>query len=167
MFGANRKPQDERAHLNMASTNALNASIELISFEISDQTFCIDIASVREIRGWTPITSLPRAPAFVLGVINLRGAVMPVLDLRARLDLGATQPTSRHVIMVVEHLAATVGLLVDAVQETFVIDRSLLQAAPNLQPGAERLVEDVFTLDGHILSRLSVAALVPQELAAA
>jgi purine-binding chemotaxis protein CheW len=56
---------------------------EMISFTTGAQEFCIDIHSVREIRGWTPATPMPRAPEFVRGVINLRGTVMPVLDLGA------------------------------------------------------------------------------------
>src|SRR5437763_1721474 len=54
---------------------------EYITFRIGAQYYCIDIMSVREIRGWTPATALPRAPAFVRGVINLRGVVLPIIDL--------------------------------------------------------------------------------------
>ena len=74
--------------------------IELNSFEIADQEFCIDIRSVREIRGWTQTTRMPHTPPYVLGVINLRGLVMPVLDLRSRLGLGETKTSSRHVFVV-------------------------------------------------------------------
>ena len=59
-----------------------------------------DIMAVREIRGWTPATPLPHAPAYVRGVINLRGAVLPIVDLAERLGLGAAAPTPRHVIIV-------------------------------------------------------------------
>ena len=60
---------------------------ELIAFRIGEQEFCVDIMSVREIRGWTPATPLPHAPSYVRGVINLRGAVLPIVDLAARLGL--------------------------------------------------------------------------------
>ena len=63
-----------------------NAVVELISFEIGDQSFCIDIRAVREIRGWTPATALPQTPDYVLGVINLRGAVIPVDRKSTRLN---------------------------------------------------------------------------------
>ena len=72
---------------------------ELIAFRIGDQEFCVDIMSVREIRGWAPATPLPRTPSFVKGVINLRGAVLPIIDLGARLGLKTSEPTARHVIM--------------------------------------------------------------------
>ena len=75
---------------------------ELIAFRIGEQEFCVDIMAVREIRGWTPATPLPHAPSFVRGVINLRGAVLPIIDLGARGSACApTEPTARHVIIVV------------------------------------------------------------------
>ena len=146
-----------------------NASqLELISFEIAGQEFCIDIRAVREIRGWTPATAMPQTPDYLLGVINLRGLVMPVVDLRARLGLGTTEPTSRHVIVVVQHEDRTAGLLVDAVQETFVVDEAKLQPPPALdQFGGPRFVDAILPLEGRMLSRLVVAALLPTEQQAA
>ncbi len=153
----------------MADAEA-HSDLELISFEIAGQEFCIDIRSVREIRGWTPATRMPHTPAYVLGVINLRGSVMPVLDLRSRLGLGETEASSRHVFVVVQHGARTAGLMVDAVQETFVIDEALLQTPPEMDSSAtERFVDAIIPLDGgRMLSRLVVSALLPrEELAAA
>ena len=112
------------------SDAAHDTTLELISFEIADQEFCIDIRTVREIRGWTPATPIPQTPNYVKGVINLRGAVVPVLDLRNRLGLGLTEAMSRHVIVVIQHEDRVAGLLVDGVQETFQVDASLLQPPP-------------------------------------
>lgn len=148
--------------------NPIDDKIELISFEIADLAFCIDIRSVREIRGWTPATRLPHTPTYVLGVINLRGAVMPVLDLRDRLGLGLTEASSRHVIVVVQEGARVAGLMVDAVQETFVVDSSLLQAPPDVDSQADRcFVDAIVPLEGRMLSRLVVSALLPAETQAA
>jgi purine-binding chemotaxis protein CheW len=143
-------------------------SIELISFEIGEQEFCIDITSVREIRGWTRETPMPQTPGYVRGVINLRGAVMSVIDLGARLGFGPTTPTSRHVIVVVQHEERIVGLLVDAVQETFMVERRLLQDPPAMDSCAsERFVDAMIPLEGRMLSRLVVGALLPSETRAA
>jgi purine-binding chemotaxis protein CheW len=68
-------------------TDHAEPALELISFCIGEQEFCIDVKTVREIRGWTPATPIPHAPSFLKGVINLRGAIMPVIDLRNRLGL--------------------------------------------------------------------------------
>lgn len=73
-------------------TDQAEPALELISFCIGEQEFCIDVKTVREIRGWTPATPIPHAPGFLKGVINLRGAIMPVIDLRNRLGLGVTIP---------------------------------------------------------------------------
>jgi len=141
-----------------------DAKLELISFEIAGQEFCIDIRSVREIRGWTPATRMPHTPPYVLGVINLRGSVMPVLDLRSRLGLGETSASSRHVFVVVQDGERVAGLLVDAVQETFVVDEALLQAPPSVDGAdTDRFVDAIIPLEGRMLSRLVVAALLPRD----
>ncbi|MFN6981202.1 MAG: chemotaxis protein CheW [Brevundimonas sp.] len=137
-------------------------SLELISFEIGGQEFCIDIRMVREIRGWAAATPVPQTPSYVLGVINLRGVVMPVLDLRHRLGLGLTEASSRHVIVVVQHGDRLAGLLVDAVQETFMVDGSLVQAPPPMDSQAsDQFVDAIIPMDGRMLSRLVVSALMP------
>jgi purine-binding chemotaxis protein CheW len=100
----------------------------------------------------------------VLGVINLRGVVMPVIDLRRRLGLGETTPSSRHVIVVVQQDDRMVGLLVDAVQETFMVDEALLQLPPAMDSAAAaKFVDAIIPLDARMLSRLVVGALLPGE----
>jgi purine-binding chemotaxis protein CheW len=141
--------------------------LELISFEINDQEFCIDISVVREIRGWTPATPMPHTPSYVLGVINLRGVVMPVFDLRSRLALGRTEPSSRNVIVVVQSESQLVGLLVDAVQETFMVDADVLQAPPQMELTGEPFIDAIIPLEGRMLSRLVVSALIPGQVAVA
>jgi purine-binding chemotaxis protein CheW len=135
--------------------------LELISFEIAGQEYCIDVRSVREIRGWTPPTFVPSTPPYVLGVINLRGVVMPVLDVRARLGLGQTTPSSRHVYVVVQRDDEVMGLLVDAVQETFSADPQMLQPPPPIVSSLEEaLVDAILPLEGRMLARLVVGALL-------
>jgi purine-binding chemotaxis protein CheW len=108
------------------------ATRELISFRTGEQEFCLDIQNVREIRGYTPATPMPKAPEFVRGVINLRGTVMPVLDLGARFGFGTTEPTERHVIIVAEVDGQQVGLLVDAVCETLNVAPDEIQPSPEI-----------------------------------
>ena len=136
--------------------------LELISFEIADQEFCIDIRGVREIRGWTPATPVPQTPDYICGVINLRGAVIPVVDLRNRLGLGRTEPSSRHVILVIQDEERVAGLLVDGVHATFQVDAGLMQPPPPLESlAADRFVDAILPLEGRLLSRLVVGALFP------
>jgi purine-binding chemotaxis protein CheW len=105
---------------------------QLITFQIGEQFLGVDIMAIREIRAWTPTTMLPHVPSHVRGVVNLRGTVLPVIDLSARLGWGITDPTARHVIIVVrigEHLQ---GLIVDAVNDIVTIDTASLQPPPNV-----------------------------------
>jgi purine-binding chemotaxis protein CheW len=140
-----------------ASTN-----IELISFDVAEQGFCIPISSVREIRGWTAATPMPHSPDFLLGVINLRGTIMPVVDLRRRLGMGAAVISERSVIVVIEHADRTTGLLVDAVQETLVLDSNLLQPPPAIIDGGESLVDALLSHGKVLLSRLAVDRILPE-----
>src|SRR5580698_7846525 len=109
-------PHSPREAMTDLAQNATDRR-ELTSFRIGDQEFCVDIMSVREIRGWTPATPLPRTPDFVRGVINLRGAVLPIIDLAARLGLQVNELSARSVIIVVKVGERLIGLLVDAVSD--------------------------------------------------
>jgi purine-binding chemotaxis protein CheW len=136
---------------------------ELISFRIGEQEFCVDIMSVREIRGWTPATPLPRSPAFMRGVINLRGAVLPIIDLGARLGLKVTDPTARHVIMVVRIGDRTVGLLVDAVSDIIDITDDLVQPTPDIAcEQVKTFVKGLFAIDGRLISLISLDRVLPE-----
>ena len=116
----------------MAIAGQPSALLEVVTLTVAGHAFCIDIFAVREIRGWVEATPLPQAPDYVLGVINLRGTVMPVLDLSARLGLGATAITGRHVTVVVQRVDDLVGLVVDEVQENiiFAVRRDKIAASP-------------------------------------
>ena len=99
------------------SNDSAASDLELLSFYVGDHEYSVDIMSVREIRGWTRTTSLPHSPHFVRGVINLRGTVLPVVDLALRLGLDAQEPHDRNVVVVVDLDGRTLGLRVDAVSD--------------------------------------------------
>jgi purine-binding chemotaxis protein CheW len=145
-----------------------NAGRELISFQIGRQEFCVDITHVREIRGWTPATPVPHAPAFLLGVINLRGAVMPVINLGARLGMETSQPTARHVIIVAKVGDQSVGLVVDAVCETFAVRPEQIQPVPDMGGEAMRsVVRGFLQIDERMISLISLDRLLEDSLAEA
>ena len=130
---------------------------ELIAFRIGDQEFCVDIMQVREIRGWTPATPLPRTPGFMKGVINLRGAVLPIVDLGARLGLQTTEPTARHVIMVINQGARTMGLLVDAVSDIIDVTEDMVQPTPDIAcDQVKAFVKGLFAIDGRMISLITL-----------
>lgn len=136
--------------------------LDLISFQVRDQAFCIDLMAIREIRGWTQATPLPQSPAFIRGVVNLRGTVLPIIDLGARLGLGRTEATARHAILVAEVGARIIGLLVDGVSEILSLPASSLQATPDVGCSITReFVVGLLPLEGQMLSLLSLNSLVP------
>ncbi len=139
------------------------AARELIAFRIGQQEFCVDIMSVREIRGWTPATPLPRAPGYMKGVINLRGAVLPIVDLGARLGLSTSEPTARHVIMVAHIGGRTVGLLVDAVSDIIQLTDEAVQPTPDVASDQVRtFVKGIFAVDGRMISLLELEWILPE-----
>ena len=149
----------------MSDTVTVSASAarrELISFRIGEQEFCVDIMAVREIRGWTAATPLPRTPDFVRGVINLRGAVLPIIDLSARMGLGAIEPEARHVIIVCRIGVQMVGLLVDAVSDILTITDELIQATPDVGCDEVRtFVKGIMAVDGRMISLISLDRVLP------
>lgn len=106
------------------------SQIELLSFVVGTHEYSVDIMKVREIRGWTETTSLPHAPPYVRGVINLRGTVLPVIDLALRLGLQADPPNERNVVIVVDISDSPVGLRVDAVSDILTVSQDDLLPPP-------------------------------------
>ncbi|MES1199516.1 MAG: chemotaxis protein CheW [Pseudomonadota bacterium] len=140
-------------------------AIELISFRIDSQEFCLDIMAVREIRGWTPATPLPHSPSFVRGVINLRGAVLPIIDLKARLGLGAAEASARSVIIVVHIGQRLVGLLVDAVSEILAADPSTVQPTPNVGCNVvSTFVRGIIATEGRMISWVNLDDILPEQV---
>ena len=142
----------------------LNDTRELISFRIDEQEFCLDIMAVREIRGWTAATPLPHSPSYVRGVINLRGAVLPILDLKARLGLGLVEPNPRSVIIVVHIGNRLVGLLVDAVSEILTADGASIQPTPNVGcDTVSRFVRGIIASEGRMISWIAIDDILPEQ----
>ncbi len=152
-----------------ASMTAAGDRTELISFLIGNQEFCVDIMSVREIRGWTPATPLPQSPGYVRGVINLRGAVLPIVDLAARLGLFVTEPSERHVIIVARIGNQVLGLLVDAVCDILTVTRDMLQPTPDVACEVTKsFVKGLMAVDGRMISLIALDDVLPHaELEAA
>lgn len=117
---------------------------ELLAFRLGDQEFCVDIMSVREIRGWSKATPLPFTPDYVKGVINLRGAVLPVLDLSIRLGMEPAEQSELNVIIVVSVNNQTSGLLVDAVSDILTLSTKDLLPPPGI--GQDRITSCIKAL---------------------
>ena len=154
-----RRPDDEMTY----TAKTFAEGRELIAFRIGGQEFCVNIMSVREIRGWTPATPMPHAPGYVLGVINLRGAVLPIIDLSLRLGMKAAEPTMRHVIIVAQVGARTVGLLVDAVSDILTVTDENLQPTPDIATDLEKsYARGILAIEGRMICMIELETLFPQ-----
>ena len=141
---------------------------EMVTVAISGQQSAIDIMVVREIRGWTASTPLPHSPPYVLGMINLRGAVLPVVDLGSRLGLTACARTPSSVVIVAHIDGRQVGLLVDEVCDIVVLAENMLQPAPKVgSDRAEEFVRGVLTTEAGIVTLLGLEGVLPQVAEAA
>lgn len=103
---------------------------QFISFAIGDDQYGVDIMAVREIKGWSEITHLPKQPEYVRGVLNLRGAIVPIVDLRCRFGQGLTDTTPLHIVIIVQIGGRQIGLIGDRVLDIVSVDASQIQKVP-------------------------------------
>jgi purine-binding chemotaxis protein CheW len=108
---------------------------QFISFRVGAEDYAIDILAVREIKGWTQTTCLPNQPDYVRGVLNLRGAIVPVFDLRCRFGRGATKATAKHVVIIVSLADRLAGLLVDQVSDILSVSPDAIGPVPEIDAG--------------------------------
>src|SRR6218665_3826806 len=148
--------------MSYPARNLTEGNRELIAFRIGAQEFCVNIMSVREIRGWTPATAMPHSPQYVLGVINLRGAVLPIVDLSARLGMKPAEPSARHVIIVAQVKNQIAGLLVEAVSDILTVTDDNIQPVPEVSSDLERqYARGIFAIDKRMICMIELDALFP------
>lgn len=146
----------------VASDGPASADNKFVAFRIGSQEFCVDIMRVREIRGWTQATPLPHSPSYVRGVINLRGVVLPVIDLAIRFGFAAREPSARSVIIVTVVSNQLVGLLVDAVSDILSVQRDHIQPAPDVASElATRFIEGVVAIDDKMINVIVLDDVLP------
>ncbi|MEM7544045.1 MAG: chemotaxis protein CheW [Pseudomonadota bacterium] len=142
--------------------NVLATQHEYIVFCVDNDEYCIDIRAVREIRRWTHATRLPRTPNYVKGVVNLRGAVLPVIDFACRLGLGETQPTPRHSTIIVEAHNQLLGLLVDTVSDILTATNEHMQPTPAIAADqVHEIVSGLIIVEGRMLRIVNVGNISP------
>lgn len=108
------------------------AAAQYLTVNLAQEEYAIDILAVREIRGWTPVTRIPQAPSYVLGVLNLRGAIVPVLDLRLRFGLAREEYTATTVTVVVTVANRLFGVVVDAVSDVLDVQSDQIRPVPDM-----------------------------------
>lgn len=134
---------------------------QFISFTIGGEEYGIDIIAIREIKGWSPTTTLPETPPYMRGVIDLRGSIIPILDLRARFTGVLTEVSSRHVIMVVNVEGRDLGILVDAVADILTVAPGQIQPVPELEQAQRtEALAGIVAVDGRMVALLDLPHLL-------
>jgi purine-binding chemotaxis protein CheW len=155
----------EQAQFNPAMAGAAlaatNAPTQLISFAIGDDQYGVDIMAVREIKGWTEITHLPKQPDYVRGVLNLRGVIVPIIDLRCRFGQGLTEATPLHIVIIVQIGAKPIGLLADRVLDIVSLDESQIQPVPRIaQASRVEFLSGLVTIEGAMIALIDLPNLL-------
>lgn len=133
-LGTAQGGQNEWAAADAARVAALPT--QLISFAIGEDQYGVDIMSVREIKGWSEITPLPRQSEYVRGVLNLRGIIVPIVDLRCRFGQGLTKATPLHIVIIVQIASKQIGLLADRVLDIVSLDDLQIKPVPRVAQSA-------------------------------
>lgn len=153
---------------NPQPDGTLGSSRQVLTFSLGDETYGVDILRVHEIRGWSPVNKIPQSPPHVLGVLNLRGTIVPIVDLRVRFSLQRAEFTPLTVIIVLSIETPTgkseFGLVVDSVSDVVDVQGSDVRETPNLGGKLNAsFVQCLATVAGRMLILLDVDALIGWE----
>jgi purine-binding chemotaxis protein CheW len=142
-----------------------SAPVQVLTLLLGDATYGVDILRVQEIRGWAPVTRIPYAPAHVLGVLNLRGSIIPVVDLRLLLALERAEYSAVTVIVVLSVICRDArrnfGVVVDGVSDVVDVDAAQVKPAPNLgSSAATDHISGLLPVSGHMVILLDIDKLI-------
>ena len=148
-----------------AALEGAGSTRQFVAVGLGDRHYVIDIYSVREIRGWTSATPVPDSPPAIIGIVNLRGAIVPIIDVQICFGEPQTNPDSSHVVVIVSIKDQLVGLLVDTVSDIITVGTETLQEMPSLDRNAgPRIVPEVVNHDGRLLGVIDLERLVDREI---
>jgi purine-binding chemotaxis protein CheW len=144
-----------------AATHDTISSCEFINFAVGNEQYGVHITSVREIKEWSNVTYLPRQPEYVRGVLNLRGIVMPIIDVRCRFGQGLTECTPTHIIIIVQTDGGQVGLLADRVLDIVSCEPDQLQSLPPVARSSHaRFLAGLVTVEDAMIALIDLERLL-------
>ncbi len=160
----------------MSSTNAVKpeqagaGSHQVLTFVLGNETYGVDILRVQEIRGWSAVTKIPHAPSHVLGVLNLRGSIVPIVDLRMRFALDRAEYTAITVIIVVSVLSGAgrrdFGVVVDGVSDVVDVNTAEVKPAPELgSRAATDYIRGLVSVSDRMVVLLDIDRLIATDMA--
>ena len=142
---------------------------QFLTFSLGTERYGVDILRVQEIRGWSPVTKVPNLPPHVLGVLNLRGAIVPVIDLRVRFSMPSAEFTALTVIVVLSVVLADgaqeIGAVVDAVSDVVDLSPDHLRKPPRLgNTATAEFIQSLAVVDGRLIIILNVDELMRHDM---
>jgi purine-binding chemotaxis protein CheW len=142
-----------------------SAPVQVLTLLLGDATYGVDILRVQEIRGWSPVTRIPYAPPHVLGVLNLRGSIIPVVDLRLLFALERAEYSAVTVVVVLSVICRDTrrnfGVVVDGVSDVVDVDAAQVKPAPNLgSSAATDHISGLLPVSGHLVILLDIDKLI-------
>jgi purine-binding chemotaxis protein CheW len=150
-----------KASQAVAARQGESISAELISFAIGEEQYGVDIMAVREIKGWSEISHLPGQPDYVRGVLNLRGVMVPIIDLRCRFGGGLTEATALHVVIIVQIGDQQIGLLADRVLDIVAFEGEQVQPVPSVvRNGRTEFLSGLITIEGGMIAMIDLGHLL-------
>jgi len=144
--------------------SSLAESRQYLTFTVDREEYGVNIIQVREIKAWSHITRLPNTPEYMLGVMNLRGTIIPIFDLRARFGKERVAVNPKNVVIIVALESRMIGILVETVSDIIDADPSNIQPPPTID-GDEKshLVDGLISLEGRMVVLLDIEQLFDQE----
>lgn len=148
---------------NREIEHVVGSTVQLIAFTVGEQYYCIDIMAVREIRAWSGTTTLPKTAEFVRGVINLRGTIVPIIDLRARFGQGQTDANKSNVVIILSVGERLYGLLADTVSDILTVPEKDIHPVPETDGAAENpFIEGLITKDSQMVAMIALEQVVDE-----
>lgn len=145
------------------SNSAAQTISQFLTFTIENEEYGVDIMTVREIKGWSPTTRLPNSPECMRGVMNLRGLIIPIFDLRARFNRGVTDATDKHVVIILAVKTRNVGVLVDTVSDILDASYDQIKQAPATSEIIDAdYINGLISLEGRMVVLLNVENLLEE-----
>ncbi len=154
----NKETENKKsAYTSAEAGSKIDEIVQLVTFKLGSEEFALDILKVQEINRIVEITKVPKAPDFVEGVINLRGRVIPIVDIRKKFHLNIKEATKETRIIVVNIMNKTIGLIVDSVSEVLRINSLTIQPPPPLIAGLDSdYIKGVGKLDERLIILLDI-----------
>ncbi|QCO67663.1 purine-binding chemotaxis protein CheW [Luteimonas yindakuii] len=145
----------------VSTSDTLPGPGEYLGFTLGDEHYALDILKVQEIRGYDSVTRVPDTPDYIRGVVNLRGAIVPVLDLRMKLGLKEARYDAFTVMIVLNFDNRTAGIVVDAVSDVVQLGVEQIRATPELGAAVDtRFISAIGTTDEHMVILLDIQSLI-------